>query len=283
MSRRTTTCGGLLDGGRPVAFIPFADNPGVRRRFPFVNYALILANVAVFVYELTQPDQGQCFTQDYALIPNHILALPANPLATYAGCAGLPAAPILLTLITSMFLHAGLLHIGGNMIYLWVFGDNVEDRLGHFWYLIFYLVCGLAASAAQIAATVYSQGDLNVINLGASGAIAGILGAYLVFFPGAKVKTLVFLGIFFTITTLSAFIVIGFWFVLQLADAYLSVVPVNGAPIASGGVAYFAHVGGFVLGMLIAVVAKLFSQGPRPNTTYPAWPVHPDVRSSTYR
>jgi membrane associated rhomboid family serine protease len=184
---------------------------------------------------------------------------------------------VYLTLITAMFLHAGLLHIGGNMLYLWIFGDNVEDRLGHVWYLVFYLACGLAANAAQIAATVATHGDLNVLNLGASGAIAGVLGAYLVFYPGSRVNTLVFIGVFFTIARISAFIVIGFWFLLQLVDAYISIGPSSGT--AGGGVAYFAHVGGFVLGLLIALVVRPFG-GSRSayGKTYPAYPVHPDLR-----
>jgi membrane associated rhomboid family serine protease len=262
-----------------MAFIPLSDNPGPRRRFPFVNYGLILANIAVFVYELTLPDQGQCFTADYSLIPSSILHGTA---VTFQGCPMGEPTPVYLTLITAMFLHANLLHIAGNMIYLWVFGDNVEDRLGHVGYLIFYLFCGLVANGAQIAATVYTHGDLNEFNLGASGAIAGVLGAYLVFFPGSRVRTLVFVGIFFTITTLSAFIVIGFWFILQLAEAVLSSSQTN---VASGGVAYFAHIGGFVAGALIALVLRPFLKPPAQSgrTSYPSWPTHPDLRASGSR
>jgi membrane associated rhomboid family serine protease len=266
-----------------MAIIPLSDNPGPRRRFPFVNYALILANIAVFVYELTLPDQGSCLTGDFAMVPSHVLQTQSNPLLAYQACPTVPVVPVVATLFTAMFLHAGLLHIGGNMLYLWIFGDNVEDRLGHGWYLVFYLFCGLVANVTQIAATIYSHGDLSVLNLGASGAIAGVLGAYLIFFPGSRVRTLIFLGIFFTITSLSAFIVIGFWFVLQLVDAYLSVLPVNGVSVASGGVAYFAHVGGFVVGALIALVVRPFLRSPASTTSYPAWPTHPDVRSRSYR
>jgi membrane associated rhomboid family serine protease len=264
-----------------MAIVPFSDDAGVRRRFPFINYALILTNIAVFVYELTLPDQGSCFTQDYALIPSHILALQMHPLAAYTACSAVAPVPVAVTLFTSMFLHAGLLHIGGNMLYLWVFGDNVEDRLGHLWYLIVYLLCGLAASAAQIAATVATNGNLNVVNLGASGAIAGVLGAYLIFYPAARVRSVIFIGIIPLLTSLRAFIVIGFWFLLQLLDAYLIVVPVNGVSVASGGVAYFAHVGGFVLGLLIALLVRLVSGGGNPTTSYPAWPTPPNMRSGT--
>ncbi len=257
-----------------MAFIPLSDNPGPRRRFPFVNYALILINIAVFIYELTLPDQGDCFTRAYSLIPSavlngHTVALP--------GCSIGEASPVYLTLITAMFLHAGLLHIGGNMLYLWIFGDNVEDRLGHLGYLLFYLACGLAANATQIAATVVTHGDLNVLNLGASGAIAGVLGAYLVFYPGSRVNTLIFIGVFFTIARISAFIVIGFWFVLQLVYAFISIGPSTGT--TGGGVAYFAHVGGFALGLVIALIARAFL-GTRGSyaQTYPAYPLHPDLR-----
>jgi membrane associated rhomboid family serine protease len=257
-----------------VAFIPLSDNPGPRRRFPFVNYALILINIAVFIYELTLPDQGDCFTKAYSLIPSAVL----NGQAVMAqGCAIGEPTPVFLTLITAMFLHAGLLHIGGNMLYLWIFGDNVEDRLGHVWYLVFYLACGLAANGAQIAATVLTHGDLNVLNLGASGAIAGVLGAYLVFYPGSRVNTLIFIGVFFTIARVSAFIVIGFWFLLQLADAFISIGPSSGS--AGGGVAYFAHVGGFVLGLVIALIVRAVTGGsPNYAATYPAYPLHPNLR-----
>jgi membrane associated rhomboid family serine protease len=267
-----------------VAIIPIGASPAPRRRFPFVNYALILVNIAVFVYELTLPDQGQCFTAQYSLIPSAILnGRPVGPMFFAAhdgisGCTMSEPGLVYVTLITAMFLHAGLLHIGGNMLYLWVFGDNVEDRLGHFRYLTFYLFCGLVANATQIAATVYSGADPNILNLGASGAIAGVLGAYLVFYPGSRVRTIIFLGIFFTLASLSAFIVIGFWFLLQLVDAFLSVVPVNGALVAGGGVAYFAHVGGFIVGALIALILRPFFN-PRGaySQTYPAWPRHPDL------
>jgi membrane associated rhomboid family serine protease len=267
-----------------AAIIPFSDDAGYRRKFPFVNYALILANIAVFVYELSLPDQGQCFTQDYALIPSHVLALQAHPLAAYTACSTIAPVPVAATLITAMFLHASLLHIGGNMLYLWVFGDNVEDRLGHFWYLVVYLLCGLAANAAQIAATVATNGDLTIINLGASGAIAGVLGAYLIFYPAARVRSVVFIGFFPLLTSLRAYIVIGFWFLLELLNAYLTVIPINGVSVSSGGVAYFAHVGGFVLGLFIALMIRLFTRGPGPTTSYPAWPAPPGMRSSqTYR
>jgi membrane associated rhomboid family serine protease len=273
--------------GPVVAFIPLSDNPGPRRRFPFVNYALIALNIGIFVYQFLNPAQGNCITAAGSVIPSAVLSgKPVGPafFASHfqiAGCAYGEPQLVYLTLLSAMFLHASVLHVGGNMLYLWIFGDNVEDRLGHFWYLVFYLFCGLVAAAAQIAATVYTGVGLDQLNLGASGAIAGVLGAYLVFFPGSRVRTLIFIGIFFTLATVSAFIVIGFWFILQLVDALISV---NQPNVSGGGVAYFAHVGGFVVGVLIALVLRLFLKPPRPHPqTYPYWPVHADVRSGKYR
>jgi membrane associated rhomboid family serine protease len=246
--------------------IPISDDPGPRRRFPFVNYALILINVAVFV---TEQVYGTCFQAAYSMVP---YAITHGQALGISGCSYGEPSPVYVTLVTAMFLHANLLHIAGNMLYLFIFGDNVEDRLGHVGYLLFYLFCGLVANAAQIAASPDSQ----LLNLGASGAIAGVLGAYLVFFPGAKVRTLIFIGFFFTITQLSAFIVIGLWFVLQLVNSFASLSP---SSVSSGGVAYFAHVGGFVAGLVIALCLRPFmSSGRTPSQSYPYWPQHPDLR-----
>src|SRR6185312_14631270 len=186
--------------------IPISDDPGPRRRFPFVNYGLIILNIIAFVAELYY---GNCFQAAFSTIP---FAITHNVEITFQNCPYGQPQPVYITLLTSMFLHANLLHIAGNMLYLWIFGDNVEDRLGHFWYLVFYLFCGLVASAAQILVDPNSQ----LINLGASGAIAGVLGAYLIFYPGAKVRSLIFLGTFITFATLPSLVVIGLWFVLQL-------------------------------------------------------------------
>jgi len=150
-----------------------------------------------------------------------------------------------LSVLTAMFLHGSLLHLLGNMLYLWIFGDNVEDSFGHLKFLIFYLLCGIAATLAQLA---FSTGS-NVPNLGASGAIAGVLGAYILLFPRAQVTTLIPIFVFITIREIPAVIVLGFWFVLQLFTGVASV----GIPEAqnAGGVAYFAHIGGFVAGMIL--------------------------------
>lgn len=246
--------------------IPISDNPGPRRTFPFVNYALIAANIIVFVLEVVN---GPCFQADFSAIP---FAITHNAEVTFQGCPYGQPQPVYITLLTSMFLHANLLHIAGNMLYLWIFGDNVEDRMGHAGYLLFYLVTGLAASIAQIAVDPNSK----LLNLGASGAIAGVLAAYLVFYPGARVRTLIFIGIFITFATLPALIVIGLWFVLQLVSGLQSL---NPDYVSGGGVAYFAHVGGFVVGLVIAFLLRPFLKPPRSaSQSYPYWPVHDDLR-----
>src|SRR5579885_76553 len=224
--------------------IPLKDYPGKRRRFPFVTYLLILINIAVFLLELNQGATTPQFICAYSLVPE---ALTHNTPQT-ALCASqfgqafpyqVPN-PVWLTIFTSMFMHAGWLHIGGNMLFLYIFGDNVEDRLGHLGYLIFYLFCGTAAALAQVAVDPSST----IPSLGASGAIAGVLAAYVVFFPGARVTTLIFLGIFITITAVPALILIGVWFVLQFFDGVAALS--SQSDQAMGGVAYFAHIGGFV-------------------------------------
>lgn len=256
-----------------MAIIPISDNPGPRRRFPFINIALILANIAVFAYMYLQSKESiDCFQADFSLIPFNILHdVSSIPSGLGLTCPPQPS-PVYVTILTAMFMHANLLHIGGNMLYLWIFGDNVEDRLGHVGYLLFYLASGLAATGAQLAATYFlSPSDLIVPNLGASGAIAGVLGAYLIFYPRAKVRSIVFLGIFFTITTLAAFIVIGVFFLLQVLDVYLNYVATPGGTAAAGGVAYFAHIGGLIFGVIITLLLKPFMKAPAATTTYPAY------------
>jgi len=250
--------------------IPISDDPGPRRTLPVVTYALIAANILVFVVEQVR---GSCFILAYSTVPAGITSGKSFGIAD---CAYGQPTPVYLTLLTSMFLHANIAHIAGNMLFLWIFGDNVEDRLGHVRYLLFYLFCGLVASAAQIAIDPTSQ----LPNLGASGAIAGVLGAYLVFFPGAQVRTLIFVGFFFTLAQLSAFVVIGLWFVLQLL---YSLVLLDPNQVQTGGVAYMAHVGGFVAGLVIALLARPFIQrNMRHDTYYPYWPQHPNLRDSGY-
>lgn len=205
------------------------------RRFPFVTIFLILANVAVFMVELLVQGAGgeRALSQmlyDWGVVPARIAVDPL-PLT-------------LVTFLTSMFLHGGLLHIGGNMLYLWIFGDNVEDVMGHLGFLAFYLASGLVAGMAQLLASAGS----NVPAIGASGAIAGVLAAYLVFYPTARVETLIILGYWMRLRRLPAIFVLGLWFVLQLFNGLLTL----GIPQA-GGVAWFAHIGGFVAGLVLAL------------------------------
>lgn len=210
-------------------FIPLKDlNP--RRTYPVVNTLLILSNVIVFLYELTLPPrQQQVFELANATIPNHI-RLALN------GHGRLEAA--FLPLFTSMFMHGGFLHIAGNMLFLWIFGDNVEDYFGHFPYLLFYLVCGIGSGLTHILFNLHSS----LPALGASGAISGVMGAYIILYPRARVLTLVF--IFFM--PIPAFIILGYWFFLQFVAGVSTV-----GAVATGGVAWWAHIGGFLLGMLI--------------------------------
>jgi membrane associated rhomboid family serine protease len=204
------------------------DDQEVRGAGPgWVNWALIIINVLVFVLMITlSQDEQQAFIGRYGVIPAEILA-----------------GQNLLALLTSMFLHGGWLHLIGNMLYLWVFGDNIEAIFGHIGYLVFYLLGGLAGSAAHIALNPEST----VPSVGASGAISAVLGAYLVMFPGSKIKALVFAGRYMRMTYVSALLFIGFWILLQFFNGFASL-GVNTAQ--TGGVAYFAHIGGFVLGLL---------------------------------
>jgi membrane associated rhomboid family serine protease len=210
-------------------FIPIKDlNP--RRTHPVVNTLLILTNVIVFLYELTLSHHQQAaFVAANATYPNNI-RLALN------GHGNLEAA--LLPILTSMFLHGSPLHIAGNMLFLWIFGDNVEDYFGHLPYLLFYFVCGIGSGLAHILFNFHST----VPALGASGAISGVMGAYIILYPRAQVLTLVF--IFFI--PLPAFIILGYWFLLQFVAGVSTV----GAS-ATGGVAWWAHIGGFLLGMVI--------------------------------
>ena len=201
--------------------MPIGDDNTSRRTVPLVTYALIALNVLFFFVEQSG---GDAFIGKWAFVPRRFLA---NPFGDF------------LTLFTSMFMHAGWVHLGGNMLYLWIFGDNVEDRFGHIKFTIFYLLCGLAATFAQLA---FSFGS-NVPNLGASGAIAGVLGAYILLFPQGKVRVLQGQQVI----QVPALIVIGMWIVLQFFSGIGSIA--NTAQ--TGGVAYMAHIGGFVAGFLL--------------------------------
>jgi membrane associated rhomboid family serine protease len=220
-------------------FIPLKDlNP--RRSFPVVNTALILANFAVFVYQLTLP------AKTFKLFVLANATIPARFPAALAG--HVPLQSTLLPLVTSMFLHAGIAHILGNMLFLWIFGDNVEDFYGHFTYLLFYLFCGVGASILHVLFNWHSM----LPSLGASGAISGVMGAYLILYPRSQILTLVFIFLI----PIPAVVILGLWFVLQFLSGVSSL---GMATAASGGVAVWAHVGGFLLGMLITSLAR----GPR--------------------
>jgi len=205
---------------------PIGDDNTSRRTQPVVTYALIALNVLFFIVELSA---GDAFIQTWAFVPSRFLANPGGDF---------------LTIFTSMFMHGGWLHIGGNMLYLWIFGDNVEDRFGHLRYLVFYLLCGIAATFAQMA---FSLGS-SIPNLGASGAIAGVLGAYLLLFPQRKVTVLLGYGV----ARMPALIVIGLWFVLQLFSGIGSIA----STADTGSIAYMAHIGGFIAGVVLAFILR---------------------------
>ncbi len=202
--------------------LPIGDDNSGRRLIPVVTYVLIILNVLFFLVEL---NGGDAFIERWAFVPARFLA---NPIGEFP------------TIFTSMFMHAGWLHLGGNMLYMWIFGDNVEDRLGHALFAIFYILCGLGATFAQLA---FSLGS-NIPNLGASGAIAGVLGAYIIMFPRGRVRVL--MGRM--IIPMSALIVIGFWILLQI---FSSIDSFSASSQVEGGVAYMAHVGGFVTGVVL--------------------------------
>lgn len=228
--------------------LPLKDiNP--TRRFPVVTYGLIAANILVFLWELS--------FNEFEL-QNLFLNLSVVPALFTQGPLALDN---IFDLFRSMFFHAGIAHIGGNMLYLWLFGDNIEDRFGIFFYLLIYFTAGVGAVLAQIIIDPYSQIPL----VGASGAIAGVLGAYLVLFPGVRVRGLIFLGYFARITELPAWMVLGFWFVLQLLNGFLSLGVQTG-----GGVAFFAHIGGFVVGAVMAWVLMLVFPQPSRQKRYEA-------------
>ena len=214
--------------------IPFRDNiPS--RSFPIITVLLILVNIAVFLYELALGPYTESFLMQYGVVPAAVASWPESDL---------PFSAVALPFFTSMFLHGGWLHLIGNMWYLWIFGDNVEDRLGHFTYLIFYLLCGLGAG---IVHTILNY-NVVVPSIGASGAIAGVLGAYVVSYPFARVQTLIPIFIFVQIIEIPALIVLGFWFIMQF---FYGTASLAAATSNAGGVAWWAHVGGFVIGMIL--------------------------------
>jgi membrane associated rhomboid family serine protease len=210
--------------------IPLGDDNSLRKSIPVVSYTFIILNILIFLLELSG---GEAFIVQWSFVPNRFLNNPASNIPT---------------LFTSMFMHAGWGHLISNMLYLWIFGDNVEDRLGKPKFILFYLICGLAATFAQLIFNPHS----NLPNLGASGAIAGVLGAYILLFPHGKVNVLFGQSL----VQLPALIVIGFWFLLQFASGIASA----SAEADVGGVAYMAHIGGFLAGLVIALFFRAAEQ-----------------------
>lgn len=267
--------------------IPIGDSPRTHST-PWVNYTLLLANLGVFLYMLTlstelpgsrrqgaaefieqtaavcagfaaAPTQLDRFFCEWGLQPQEFLdAFDSN-----ADLGGQGALAVMLTLATSVFLHAGWLHILGNMLFLWVFGDNVEDRLGHVAYLLFYLVGGMVASLAQIAIDPQSLVPI----VGASGAVAAVLGAYFIWYPGATVNVIIpFFVLIFIPLPVPAILMIGLWFAQNLLAGYASLGTAIGP---EGGVAFFAHIGGFVFGIVMAIL--LFNVGRRRKRSPKGW------------
>jgi len=230
--------------------IPLRDN-NPRRTVPYVTYGLVAINVAAFLWELSLGPNLENALFERAFIPARFWITGHWAFDLF-------------TIVASMFLHGGLLHIGSNMLYLWIFGDNVEDRIGHARYLVFYLACGFIATFAH---ALFSPGS-RLPSIGASGAIAGVLGAYLVLYPHARVLTLIPILFFITLRELPAVLILGLWFVLQLFSGVGSLGVRDAQDM--GGIAYFAHIGGFVAGVaLIGLFGGL--RVPRRREPPPPW------------
>ena len=234
--------------------MPLYDDNSQRIRTPFVNYILIAINIFVFVM-FQNFGENERFIYTFSAVPAEIISgkdIQSSPTVlgkTRSGeeiiRPGLEPTPftVYITLITSMFMHGGIGHILGNMLFLWIFGDNVEDRLGHLQYLVFYMIAGVLASLAHVATCVLLQSDLLTPSLGASGAISGVMGAYLLFFPNNSVTVLIFRFI----ATVPAMVAVGLWFAMQLFSSFMELGAGEG-----GGVAYGAHIGGFIAGLPLA-------------------------------
>lgn len=201
--------------------------------FPVVTVSIIGLNCAGFFYQILLGAQGERLVSVFGIIPYELTHFKDIPPYT--------PIPLPLTILTSMFLHGGLAHLFGNMIYLWIFGDNVEDSMGHVRFVVFYLLCGLAAAVTQIMVSPSST----IPMIGASGAISGVLGAYLLLYPHAKVLTLIFLGFFIETVRIPASLLLTFWIIVQFLSGAFSLAS------RSGGVAWFAHIGGFIMGILL--------------------------------
>lgn len=220
--------------------VPLRDNNPISIT-PYVTYGLIATNILAFIYQLSlTPQQLEGFFHVAALVPRELTA-------SLAGVAVNQPIPEWMTLITSQFLHGGFLHLGGNMLFLWIFGNNIEDRLGHVKYLIFYLACGVLAALTQW----FFSTNSGIPSLGASGAIAGVMGAYILRFPRAQVLTLIPLGFFITTVQIPAIFFLGFWFFQQALYGVASLNAPTNIGMESGGIAYWAHAGGFFFGAIL--------------------------------
>ncbi len=221
--------------------IPLRDkNP--TKRFPYMNICIIVINVAVFAYEVSQGSALEEFIHRFSVIPADVVSSLQRHAFFETSFRGI---------FTSMFLHAGWLHLGGNMLYLWVFGDNIEDKLGHARYVFFYLICGVVSSALY----VYVDPHSTVPTIGASGAISGVLGAYILLFPKARILTVIPIFIFLQFVELPALIVLGLWFVLQFFSGLASL---GYQTAEAGGIAWWAHIGGFVAGLILIFPMRKF-------------------------
>ena len=225
--------------------IPIRDEIKTHRT-PIVNYALVVINVLVFLWMFLNSGNLESIYYEYALIPSNFLN-------------GIDLGDVK-DIFTSMFMHGGWMHLIGNMLYLWIFGDNIEDRLGHIGYLIFYLVGGIAAALLQTLISPSSQ----IPMVGASGAIAGVLGAYLVMYPNSRVYTFIPIGFYARVRLVPAVVVLGLWFLLQLISGVGSL-----GALDQGGTAYFAHIGGFIFGLIVGWMFK--RRGREPQPAPPSW------------
>lgn len=219
--------------------IPLRDeNPS--KTIPIINVSLIIINIYVFIYQYFLFAGGpELFILQWGSIPYEF--------SHFVDVESPARIPVPLTIFTAMFMHGGWLHLLGNMVFLWIFGDNVEDKLGHLRYLIFYFICGLIASFSHIFTNIHSQ----VPAIGASGAISGVMGAYIYLFPRARIKTLVIWFVFIQIIHIPAVVMIGYWIVLQIFSAWMELGSVEG-----GGTAWFAHIGGFLGGLILILLMR---------------------------
>ena len=242
-------------------FIPIGDDNNDRKATPFVNYLFIIINILVFIF-LQDWGRNLSFTYSYSTVPAEILTghdvvsksniVFNNLTQQYEQIPGLGITSInvYLTLITSVFMHGGFAHIFGNMLFLFIFGDNIEDTMGHTRYFFFYLLCGIIAGLSYVFSTYFLGQNLFVPSLGASGAISGVMGGYIILFPRKKIY--IWLFFFFTIAV-PAFIAVGLWFVFQVIDSLGAL----GKNEAAGGIAYAAHIGGFIAGLILI---KMFAK-----------------------